>query len=90
MPATAPTVRIRPETRETLRELEHQTHLGTQEILARAVDAFRRSVILADTDIAYARARNVGDDFSDITEWDATVGDGLHEEDVAAPAVELA
>ena len=75
MPGT--TVRIRSDTRETLRELEQQTGEGPQEILARALDQFRRSLIIAETNMAYARARAAGDDFSDLEVWDATLRDGL-------------
>ena len=78
MPGT--TIRIREDTREALRELEHQTGEGTQELLSRAVDQFRRSLILAETNIAYARLRASGDD-DDLREWDATVADGLGDDD---------
>jgi hypothetical protein len=75
MPAT--TVRIRSDTRETLRDLETQTGVGTQELLARAVDQFRRSLILAETDVAYGRMRDAREVCSEIDEWDATLADGL-------------
>lgn len=75
---SATTVRIRRDTRETLRELEHSTGEGPQELIARAVDQFRRSLILADTNVAYARAREAGDRFDDVAEWDAAAAaDGL-------------
>lgn len=77
MPGT--TVRIREETREALRELEHQTGEGTQELLARAVDQFRRSLILAETNAAYGRMKaNPDDEFAaELAEWDGTLADGL-------------
>jgi hypothetical protein len=73
------TVRIREETREALRELEDQTGQGTQELLARAVDQFRRSLILAETNAAYARIRAESPEALDaeIREWDAVLADGL-------------
>ena len=73
------TIRIREETREVLRELEHQTGQGTQDLLARAVDQFRRSLILAETNVAYARIRAESPDEFDaeIREWDAVLADGL-------------
>jgi hypothetical protein len=73
------TVRIREETREALRELEKQTGEGTQDLLARAVDQLRRSLILAETNLAYARiGAEATDDFADeLAEWDATLADGL-------------
>jgi hypothetical protein len=77
----ATTVRIREETREALRELESHTGQGPQDLLARAVDQFRRSLILAETNLAYARAAAEDeDDFAaELREWDATLADGLNE-----------
>jgi len=77
MPGT--TIRIREDTREALRELEHQTGEGPQELLGRAVDQFRRSIVLAETNIAYTRLRASGDD-DELREWDATLADGLDDE----------
>lgn len=75
----ATTVRIREETREALRELESHTGQGPQDLLARAVDQFRRSLILAETNVAYARMSAAGDDefAAELGEWDATLADGL-------------
>ena len=75
MPGT--TVRIREETRDALRELEHQTGEGPQDLLARAVDQFRRSLILAETNLAYERMRGAGGDDDATRDWDATLADGL-------------
>lgn len=77
MPGT--TVRIREETREVLRELEDQTGERTPELLARAVDQFRRSLILAETNVAYGRLRaeNDGELDAELREWDAVLADGL-------------
>ena len=73
------TVRIRDETRAALRELEEQTGERTQDLLARAVDQFRRSLILAETNVAYARIRaEASDEFdAEIREWDVVLADGL-------------
>lgn len=73
------TVRIRTETREALRELEARTGEGTQELLAQAVDQFRRSLILAETNVAYGALRAVGRD-AELDEWDATLEDGLEDD----------
>ncbi|MGH2881980.1 MAG: hypothetical protein ACRDPA_04645 [Solirubrobacteraceae bacterium] len=76
----ATTVRIREETREALRELENHTGQGPQDLLARAVDQFRRSLILAETNVAYARAADADDSFAaELAEWDTTLADGLDE-----------
>jgi hypothetical protein len=75
------TVRIKQETREALRELERQTGERTPELLARAVDQFRRSLILAETNVAYGALRASGADRADLeeerAEWDETLVDGL-------------
>lgn len=77
MPGT--TVRIREETRQALRDLERQTGEGPQELLARAVDQFRRSLILAETNAAYNRARaETPHELEDeLTEWEGVLADGL-------------
>ena len=77
MPGT--NVRIRKETREALRELEDQTGQGTQDLLARAVDQFRRSLILAETNVAYGRLRAEAPDELDaeLRELDGVLADGL-------------
>ena len=67
------TVRIPHETREVLRDLEHQTGQGPQELVARAVDHFRRSLILAESNIAFARQ----DGLDELAEIEGTLGDGL-------------
>lgn len=86
MPAT--TVRIKRETREALRELEDWTGCRTPDLLARAVDQFRRSWILAETNVGYAALRaneaEWRDEQAERDEWDATLADGLEEEDSAA------
>jgi hypothetical protein len=73
------TIRVSDETRTGLRELEEMTGLGPQELVARAVEAYRRDVIFAQTNEAYERARAAGDRFEDIAEWDATLLDGLED-----------
>ncbi len=81
---SATTVRIRRETREALRELEARTGCRTPDLLARAVDQFRRSLILADTNVAYSALR--GDpnawekEDAEREEWDRTLEDGLDDE----------
>jgi predicted transcriptional regulator len=73
------TVRIRDETREALRELERQTGQGPQDLLARAVDQFRRSLILAETNVAYGRLRAEAPDElgAELRELDGALADGL-------------
>ena len=76
------TIRIREETRAGLRELEQLTGEGPQELVARAVEAYRREVIMAQTNAMYAQLRAEGSDFFDeLREWEVTLMDGLEEED---------
>jgi hypothetical protein len=76
------TIRIREETRAGLRELEQLTGAGPQELVARAVEAYRREVIMTQTNEAYAQLRAEGSDFFDeLREWEVMLMDGLDEED---------
>lgn len=78
---SATTVRVRQNTREQLRELEALTGQGPTEVLARAVDAFRRSLVLANTNVAYGSLRADPASWAEIeaerAEWDATLADNL-------------
>ncbi len=73
------TVRIRKETREALRELDDRTGERPQDLLARAVDQFRRSLILAETNVAYGRLRAEAPEGleAELHELDGVLGDGL-------------
>jgi hypothetical protein len=77
------TVRIRRETREALRELESRTGKGTQELLHRAVEQFRRSLILAETNAAYGGLGDRPDRaeiHAELKEWEATLGDEIEDD----------
>lgn len=78
------TIRIREETRVVLRDLERQTGERTPDLLARAVDQFRRSLIIAETNVAYAVLRADGDARDELeaerNEWDETLSDGLDDD----------
>lgn len=78
----ATTIRIREETRDLLRELEERTGERTQDLLARALDQYRRSVLLAETNAAYARLEEDPD--GELDEWGATLADGLDRGDGSA------
>jgi len=76
------TVRIRENSRSQLREIELLTGQGPTDVLARAIDSFRRSIILAETDIAYGALRagvQHGDADAELSAWDETLGDGLED-----------
>jgi hypothetical protein len=82
MPNT--TVRIREETRTALRELSSQTNQPMQEVLARAVELYRRQRILEQTNAAYAALRadpqHWREEQQERAAWDATLADGLGSE----------
>jgi hypothetical protein len=82
------TVRIREDTREQLRVLEEKTGCRTPDLLARAVDQFRRSFILAETNVAYGALTQNAAAWSDEDDerelWDATLSDGLEDETEAS------
>lgn len=71
------TVRIRAETRETLRELESTTGKGPQELLARAVDQFYRSLLIAETNCGYAALRDAGEHLDELDVLEGSLADGL-------------
>ena len=75
------TVRIREETHETLRDLKQQTGESTPDILARAVDQFYRSILIAETNIGYAELCKDSaaweDDRAELAAWDKTLADGI-------------
>lgn len=75
MPGT--TVRISDETRDVLRQLERETGVGPQDLVARAIDQFRRRLILANTNVAYGRLRSEGVAGDDGPAWESTLADGL-------------
>lgn len=75
------TVRVRKETHELLRELAEQTGESVQDVLAKAVEAYRRQFIWQRTNAAYAALRADADSWSEVEEerrlWESTVTDGL-------------
>lgn len=75
--AAGTTVRIREDTRETLRELEHQTGERTPELLARAVDQFYRSLIIAETNCGYAELRQNDEPLDELDVLEGSLADGL-------------
>lgn len=77
MPAAGTTVRIRKETRETLRDLERQTGEKTPELLARAVDQFYRSLLIAETNCGYAAIRVSDETLDELDVLEGSLADGL-------------
>ena len=74
------TIRVTDETRKGLRELEGMTGLGPQELVARAVEAYRRHTIMSQTNEGYARGRVD----KHALEWEAADLGGLEAEDWSA------
>ena len=77
------TVRIKEETRAILRELARQTGEPMQEVLAKAVEVYRRQRVLTLTNAAYAALRADPASWQAEQEeratWDATLADDLED-----------
>jgi methionine synthase II (cobalamin-independent) len=71
------TVRIRKETRETLRALEQETGEKTPDLLARAVDQFYRSLLIAETNCGYAEVRERDERLDELEALEGSLADGL-------------
>ena len=78
------TVRISQETREALRELARQTNESMQDILARAVEAYRRERFLREVNAAYAAlhadVEAWREEEAERAVWEGTIADGLEPE----------
>ena len=77
------TVRVKKETWEELRRLAEQSGEPMQEILAQAVEAYRRRHVLRAANKAFAAIRDDADAWKDEQEerrvWAATLSDGLEQ-----------
>ena len=77
------TVRIREETREALRQLANEVGEPMQEVLAKAVEVYRRQHILERANAAYAALRADPEAWQseqqERREWEATLADGLED-----------
>jgi predicted transcriptional regulator len=78
------TVRITRDTSDTLSELAATTGRSKQDVLAAAVEAYSRELLLDRTNAAYAalRADPTGwaAELEERSEWEATLGDDLEGE----------
>lgn len=78
------TVRVREETHRALRQLAEQEGDTLQDVLSRAVEAYRRMRILAETNAGYAalRADPVAwqEELEEREAWEIALSDGLEEE----------
>ncbi len=75
------TVRIKEETRALLREMSNETNEPMHEILARALEQYRRQLFLERADAEYAALRADPEAWrveqEERAAWDATLADGL-------------
>ena len=71
------TVRIREDTHETLRDLKRQTGEPMPDLVARAVDQFYRSILIAETNCGYAALRSSGETIEELDELEGSLADGL-------------
>ncbi len=77
------TVRVSPETRETLRWLSRETGKSMQAILDKAIETYRRQHFLETANAAFAALRENAEAWQaeqeDRAAWDVTSADGLEE-----------
>jgi len=71
------TVRIREDTHETLQDLKRQTGEPMPDLLARAVDQFYRSLLIAETNRGYAALRESGAAIDELDVLEGSLADGL-------------
>ncbi len=78
------TVRIKLETSETLRDLAATTGRSMQEVLADAVEAYSRQLLLERANTAYADLRANpelwAEELAEREAWEAALGDDLERE----------
>jgi hypothetical protein len=74
-------IRVKDETRAILRNLSREMNEPMQEVLAKAVEAYRRRRILDLSNAAYAALRADPQAWQDLLDeraaWDVTLADGL-------------
>lgn len=71
------TVRIREDTHETLQDLKRQTGEPMPELVARAVERFYRSLLIAETNCGYAALRESGEAIDELEVLEGSLADGL-------------
>ncbi len=81
---TGTTVRVTTQTREILRELARETNEPMQDVLEKAIEAYRRQRLLELTNVAYAELRadprGWTEEQAERSFWDGTLVDGLEPE----------
>lgn len=83
MPST--TVRITPRARETLKRLAKEMGEPMRKVLERAIEAYRREAFIKACNDSYATLQKDPKAWADYVKereaWDATLSDGLAEDD---------
>ena len=78
------TIRVTPETHDTLRALARQENVSIQSVVHRAVSEYRRRRILAQGNAVYAALRADpaawAAELEERQAWEATLADGLDSE----------
>lgn len=81
---TGTTVRVTTQTREILRELAREANEPMQDVLEKAIEAYRRQRLLELTNVAYAALRadprGWTEEQVERSFWDGTLVDGLEPE----------
>ena len=79
--ARTTTVRIKQDTSESLRELAASTGRAMQDVLADAVEAYSRQLLLDDTNAAYAVLRSDAqrwkEELAERETWEETLSDNV-------------
>jgi hypothetical protein len=77
---------VKQETKATIMHLARETGESIQEIVAKAVEAYRRQRLMELTNAAYAELRanpsRWQQELDERQEWDVTLADGLDDEEV--------
>lgn len=75
------TIRVANSTRDSLHDLARQAGLPMQEVVAQAIELYRRKLLLAEANAGYAALRESPAAWREVQEeraaWDATLADGL-------------
>jgi type II secretory pathway component PulK len=79
------TIRVTNKTKRTIEELAASTGASQVEIVAEAVEKYRRKRLIQEINESFARLRENPEEWADyqreLHEWDATLMDGLEDED---------
>lgn len=78
------TIRVSAKTRDLLHDLAHAAGVPMHEVVAQALEQYRRQQLLTATNTAYAALRNDSEAVqqwqAEQDAWDGTVADGLEDD----------